>query len=54
MTYLKTRDIESLGTVRRNRLKNVPFPSDAVMKSKDRGTLYECTATVNQERNTAV
>jgi len=54
MVYLKTRGIENLGTVRRNRLKNVPFPSDAAMKSKDRGTMYECTATVNQEKITAV
>lgn len=54
MVYLKTRGIESLGTVRRNRLKNVPFPSDAAMKSKETGTMYECTATVNQEKITAV
>jgi len=54
MIYLKSRGIESLGTVRRNRLKNVPFPSDTVMKSKDRGTMYECTATVNEEKITAV
>lgn len=46
MIYLKTRGIESLKTVRRNRLKNVPFPSDFSMKSKDRGNMYECTATV--------
>lgn len=34
MIYLKTRGIESLGIVRRNRLKNVLFPSDTAMKSK--------------------
>jgi hypothetical protein len=54
MSYLKTRGIESLGTVRRNRLKNVPFPSDAAMKSKERGTMYECTATIGQEQLAAV
>jgi hypothetical protein len=54
MIYLKSKGIESLGTVRRNRFKNVPFPSDTVMKSKERGTMYECTATVNEEKITAV
>lgn len=37
MIYLKTRGIESLGTVRKNRSKNVLFPSDTAMKSKEKG-----------------
>lgn len=54
MIYLKTRGIESLGTVRRNRLKNVLFPSDTDMKSKNRGTIYECIATIQSENIVAV
>lgn len=54
MIYLKTRGIESLGTVRRNRLKNVLFPLDTAMKSKERGTMYECTATVQNKNIVAV
>lgn len=54
MIYLKTRGIESLETVRRNRFKNVSFPSDFSMKSKDRGNMYECTATVLWKDNKLV
>lgn len=54
MIYLKTRGIESLETVRCNRLKNVSFPSETAMKSKERGEVYECTATVQNENIVAV
>lgn len=43
MIYLKSRSIFSLGTVRRNRLQNVPFLSDKELLKSDRGTSVECT-----------
>lgn len=42
LVYLKKRNILSLGTVRRNRLKNVMLPEDSLLMKKPRGTTAHC------------
>lgn len=54
MIYLKSRGILSLGTVRRNRLQNVPFPSEKELLKSDRGTSVECTTKIQGTKISAV
>lgn len=46
LIYFKKRNILSLGTVRRNRLKNVKLPEDSVLMKKPRGTTAYCASKV--------
>lgn len=51
LVYLKKENILSLGTVRRNRLKNVMLPDDSTMLKKPRGTYDHCVTNI---RNTDI
>jgi len=51
LVYLKKENILSLGTVRRNRLKNVMLPDDSIMLKKPRGTYDHCVTNI---RNTDI
>lgn len=46
LVYLKKRNILSLGTVRRNRLKNVMLPDDSILMKQPRGTTAHCISKV--------
>ncbi|KAL4126598.1 hypothetical protein QTP88_010810 [Uroleucon formosanum] len=46
LVYLKKENILSLGTVRRNRLKNVMLPDDSIMLKKPRGTYDHCVTNI--------
>lgn len=46
LVYLKKRNILSLGTVSRNRLKNVMLPDDSLLMKKPRGTTAHCVSKV--------
>jgi len=46
LVYLKKRNILSLGTVRRNRLKNVKLPDDSDLMKQPRGTTAHCISNV--------
>lgn len=48
LVYLKKRNILSLGTVRRNRLKNVDLPDDSSLMKQPRGTIAHCISKVSQ------
>jgi len=54
LVYLKRQAIYSLGTVRRNRLKNVKLPSDEVLKKNPRETIGSCVTKVRGTDITAV
>lgn len=47
VSYLATRGIYSLGTIRRNRIPNCKLPSEKEMKKVQRGTSYEYVADAN-------
>ncbi|XP_060873874.1 piggyBac transposable element-derived protein 3-like [Metopolophium dirhodum] len=51
LVYLKIENILSLGTVRRNRLKNVVLLDDSTMLKKPRGTYDHCVTNI---RNTDI
>ncbi|XP_008186362.2 piggyBac transposable element-derived protein 1-like, partial [Acyrthosiphon pisum] len=51
LVYLKKENILSLGTVRRNRLKNVVLLDDSTMLKKPRGTYDHCVTNI---RNTDI
>ncbi|KAE9542435.1 hypothetical protein AGLY_003296 [Aphis glycines] len=46
LVYLKKKKILSLGTVRRNRLKNVMLPDDSILMKQPRGTTAHCISKV--------
>jgi len=48
MVYLKSRQVCSLGTVRRNRLSNVLLPNDKEMMKKPRGTFNYCMTSIKK------
>jgi len=54
LVYLKKRNILSLGTVRRNRLKNVMLPDDSILMKQPRGTTAHCISKVSDTDIVAV
>jgi len=46
LVYLKKRNILSLGTVRRNKLKNVMLPDNSIPMKQPRGTTAHCISKV--------
>lgn len=54
VSYLASRGIYSLGTIRRNRIPNCKLPSEQQMKKESRGTSHEYMASVNRTDLTTV
>lgn len=52
--YLKNNGILSLGTARRNRLKNVKLPNEKDLMKSERGTSAECIAKIQKVLISAV
>jgi hypothetical protein len=54
ISYMASKGIQTLGTVRRNRLPNCKFPSDKILNKQPRGTAYEYITVFNDTPITSV